>query len=160
MSETTSEPTRAARTPRTRKPRPQPAAHDASTLPDRLARRVIIEHVKPEIDAGRFPIKRTPGERVHVTAAIHADGHDVLAASLWYRHVDHDGETVSTPVPATFDAAAGWQEAVMVPLGNDEWSGSFTVGGLGGAEYTIEAWVDTFASWRRGLAAKVQAGMD
>jgi starch synthase (maltosyl-transferring) len=133
---------------------------EAATLPDRLARRVIVEHVKPEIDAGRFPIKRTPGERVHVTAAIHADGHDVLAASLWYRHVDHDREAAPAPVPVAFDAAAGWQEAVMVPLGNDEWSGSFTVGGLGGAEYTIEAWVDAFASWRRGLAAKVQAGMD
>jgi starch synthase (maltosyl-transferring) len=160
MSETTSEATRAARMPRTRKARPRPATRDDVTLPDRLARRVIVEHVRPEIDAGRFPIKRTPGERVHVTAAIHADGHDVLAASLWYRHVDHPGETVTTPVPAEFDAAAGWQEAVMVPLGNDEWSGNFIVGGLGGAEYTIEAWVDAFASWRRGLAAKVQAGMD
>jgi starch synthase (maltosyl-transferring) len=160
MSDTTSEPTRAARPPRTRRPRPRPAARDDATLPDRLARRVIVEHVKPEIDAGRFAIKRTPGERVHVTAAIYADGHDVLAASLWYRHVDHDRETVPTPVPATFESAAGWQEAVMVPLGNDEWSASFTVGGLSFAEYTIEAWVDAFASWRRGLAAKVQAGMD
>ena len=49
----------------------------------------------------------------------------------------------------------------MVPLGNDEWTAAFTVGGgPGAAEYTIEAWVDTFASWRKGLVAKVQAGQD
>ena len=42
--------------------------------------------------------------------------------------------------------------------GSDAWcrsatmsgSASFTVGGLGGAEYTIQAWVDSFASWRKG----------
>ena len=27
-------------------------------------RRVVIEHVTPEIDAGRFPVKRVPGDRV------------------------------------------------------------------------------------------------
>ena len=44
------------------------------------ASRVIVEHVRPEIDGGRFPIKRTIGERVHVTADIFADGHDVVVA--------------------------------------------------------------------------------
>src|SRR3954469_2053025 len=159
MSDTTSKPTRRTRATRTRKP-PVPAPAPTPTLPDRLAQRVIVEHVEPEIDGGRFPIKRTPGQRVVVTAAIHADGHDVLAASLWYRHVLHSANSrvlVSASAP---DPADAWQEAVMVPLGNDEWAGSFTVGDLGGAEYTIQAWVDTFASWRKGLAAKVQAGQD
>src|SRR5436190_19864056 len=58
-----------------------------STTNDRLptaahASRVIVEQVRPEIDDGRFPIKRTIGERVHVTADIFADGHDVVAAVL------------------------------------------------------------------------------
>ena len=158
MSDTISEPSRRARVPRTRK---TPATAPASPpLPERLAQRVIVEHVKPEIDGGRFPIKRTPGERVVVTAAIHADGHDVLAAALWYRHVERPFEAAGSPPAGAFDPAAAWQEAVMVPVGNDEWVGSFIVGDLGGAEYTIQAWVDTFASWRRGLTAKVQAGQD
>ena len=165
MSDTTSASPRRSRAPRARRdpaapPAPAPAAAPPA-LPDRLARRVIVEHVRPEIDGGRFAIKRTPGERVIVRAAIHADGHDALAASLWYRTVaNHDaGGASSAAVP--FDTAAGWQEVTMVPLGNDEWTGAFTVGdGPGGAEYTIEAWVDTFASWRKGLAAKVQAGQD
>ena len=42
----------------------------------------IIERVRPEIDGGRFPIKRTIGERVDVTADIFADGHDVIVAVL------------------------------------------------------------------------------
>ena len=46
------------------------------------ASRVIVEHVRPEIDGGRFPVKRTVGERVDVTADIFADGHDVVAAVL------------------------------------------------------------------------------
>ncbi|HZA33409.1 MAG TPA: alpha-1,4-glucan--maltose-1-phosphate maltosyltransferase [Vicinamibacterales bacterium] len=165
MSDTTSEPTRRGRTPRGRRgasapPAAAPAAA-AAELPERLARRVIIEHVRPEIDGGRFPVKRTPGERVVVAAAIHADGHDALAASLWYRTVEHHGAGSAASPSGPFDAAAGWQEVTMVPLGNDEWTATFTIGdGPGAAEYTIEAWVDSFATWRRGLAAKVQAGQD
>src|SRR3954469_1717109 len=157
MSETTSEPTRRMRAPRARKSlaTPPPAI---PPLTDRLAQRVVIEHVRPEIDGGRFPIKRAPGERVVVTAAIHADGHDVLAASLWHRHVAHSSEGASPLPSARFDAAAGWRESTMIPLGNDEWVGAFTIGEVGTAEYTVEGWVDTFASWRKGLAAKVQAG--
>ena len=68
---------------------------------------MIVEHVRPEIDGGRFPIKRTPGERVVVTAAIHADGHDALAASLWYRTVAHHAAGAATAPSAPFDTAAG-----------------------------------------------------
>ncbi len=39
-------------------------------------KRVIIERLHPEIDGGRFPIKRVVGEKVIVTADIFADGHD------------------------------------------------------------------------------------
>src|SRR6476646_1389942 len=49
--------------------------------------RVIIEHIRPSIDGGRFPIKRTVGERVEVHADIFADGHDVIVAMLRDRAV-------------------------------------------------------------------------
>jgi starch synthase (maltosyl-transferring) len=45
-------------------------------------RRVIIEGVKPEVDCGRFPIKRTVGEPVVVEADIYADGHDAVSCIL------------------------------------------------------------------------------
>ncbi|MBI3325166.1 MAG: DUF3416 domain-containing protein, partial [Nitrospinae bacterium] len=41
--------------------------------------RVVIENVKPEIDAGRFPIKRTLGESVFVEADMFVDGHEALS---------------------------------------------------------------------------------
>lgn len=47
-----------------------------------LSRRVVVEHVRPEVDGGRFPIKRTVGEAVEVHADIFADGHDVVVAVL------------------------------------------------------------------------------
>ena len=48
--------------------------------------RVVIEGVRPEIDGGRFPIKRTIGEGVVVEADVFADGHDVITVWLQYRH--------------------------------------------------------------------------
>src|SRR4030095_9780280 len=48
-------------------------------------RRVVIERLQPEIDGGRFPIKRTSGEWVTVTVDAFADGHDQLAGVLKYR---------------------------------------------------------------------------
>ena len=51
-------------------------------------RRVVIEGVDPEIDAGRFPIKRCVGDSVRVRADIFADGHDQLGARLLYRRAE------------------------------------------------------------------------
>jgi starch synthase (maltosyl-transferring) len=106
--------------------------------------RVVIENLRPQIDGGRFPIKRTVGEEVVVTAEIHADGHDTLAAVLRYRH----GEDPS------------WQEVPMASKGNDLWKAAFAITAIGRYRYTVEGWVDRFSSWRRGFEKKVQAGQD
>jgi starch synthase (maltosyl-transferring) len=109
-----------------------------------LQRRVIIENLLPSVDDGRFPIKRTVGERVVVRADLFADGHDVLAAVLLFRRV----------------GTSAWQEIPMSPLGNDRWEAQFVVGALGQYEYTVEGWIDRFASWRHELSAKFGAGQD
>jgi len=106
--------------------------------------RVIIEAVHPEIDRGRFPIKRTVGEEVVVAADIYAEGHDVLTVALKHRPA---GETT-------------WAEAPMAALVNDRWQGRFVVDHQGRVEYTIEAWVDRFASWHKELGKKAEAGQD
>ncbi len=103
--------------------------------PPRETRRVIIERVQPQIDGGRFPIKRTPGESVSITADIFADGHDTLAGVLKYRFVP-SGRPPAGPAPRT------WQEIALTPLGNDAWSASFVVSELGEYEYVLEAWVE------------------
>jgi starch synthase (maltosyl-transferring) len=115
-----------------------------SHLDPLLQRRVIIENVLPSVDDGRFPIKRTVGERVVVRADVFADGHDVLAAVLLFRRV----------------GTSAWQEIPMSPLGNDRWEAQFVVGALGQYEYTVEGWIDRFASWRHELSAKFGAGQD
>ena len=48
----------------------------------------------------------------------------------------------------------------MELLGNDEWKASFLVEALGTHEYTVEAWVDHFLSWRHEIAIKTRAGLD
>jgi starch synthase (maltosyl-transferring) len=111
---------------------------------EKVFTRVIIEGVSPEIDDGRFPIKRTVGEPVVVEADIFAEGHEMLAAVLRHRA----------------SAADDWSETPMSPLVNDRWTGSFTVTSQGRWEYTIQAWVDHFASWRRDLQKKTDAGLD
>ena len=104
-------------------------------------KRVIIEGITPEIDGGRFPIKRTVGESVVVEADVFTDGHDSLSCGLQYRRA---GETA-------------WQEVVMRFLVNDRWRGEFPVLELGRYEYTVIAWVDAFKSWRHDLGRWVQA---
>jgi starch synthase (maltosyl-transferring) len=106
--------------------------------------RVVVETIRPEIDAGRFPVKRTVGESITVTAHVHADGHDVLAVRLRHRT----------------RATAAWTDVPMTPRGNDEWTADFTVTALGTHQYTVEAWVDRFLTWRRELDIKVRAGFD
>ena len=112
-------------------------------LPEKVPSRVIIEGVTPEIDAGRCAAKRTVGEEVVVRADIHADGHEELAAVVRYR-----------------PAGGEWAEVQMDPLGNDRWSAVFSVQTQGWHEYTVQAWIDRFATWRRDLNKKVEAGQE
>ena len=48
--------------------------------PKDLRRTVVIEHVAPVVDGGRYPVKREVGDRVEVSADIFKEGHDVLVA--------------------------------------------------------------------------------
>ena len=109
-------------------------------LPEEGRRRVTVEGVRPEVDAGRFPIKRTVGEEVVVEVDAFADGHDVLSCVLLYRRRE-DQE---------------WQEVRMTPLVNDRWRGSFRVTTLGRWRYTIMAWVDPFLSWRHDFERRIE----
>jgi len=106
--------------------------------------RVIIEGVSPEIDGGRFPIKRVVGEDVEVSADVFAEGHDVLKAIVKHRPMGADT----------------WTELVMAPGVNDRWSASFLVDAVGRHTYNVEAWVDRFASWFKEVGKKVEANQE
>jgi starch synthase (maltosyl-transferring) len=128
--------------------------------------RVIVEHLRPEIDGGRFAIKRTVGERVAVTVDMFADGHDLLAGVLKYRKVPA-GRPAAEPAPQRAVWAgsrkadpAAWTETPLTPAVNDAWTASFIVSELGEYEYTVEGWIDRFGTWLKGLIAKFDAGQD
>lgn len=106
--------------------------------------RAIVERVTPEVDAGRFPIKRVLGESVVVEADVFTDGHDAVRCLLLHRY-QPAGHGSSN------DRGHGWIETEMQPLVNDRWSASFTVDTLGRYEYTVIAWTDRFLTWRREL---------
>lgn len=104
--------------------------------------RIIIEAVYPELDGGRFPVKRVRGDTIEVWADIFRDGHDKLAAVVKYRPVKEPQ----------------WREAPMRFFDNDRWTGRFTVDRLGLWVFTIEAWTDHWASWRDEVGKKRTAG--
>jgi starch synthase (maltosyl-transferring) len=103
--------------------------------------RIQILGVWPQVDCGRFPVKRTVGDPVHVWADVFRDGHETLGAAV------------------RFKAPGGkWQEAPLRPLGNDRWAGSFEVDRCGRYSFRIAAWHDRIASWQDELRRKVEAG--
>ncbi len=106
--------------------------------------RVVIESITPQVDCGRFPIKRVAGEEVVVEADAFTDGHDSIAVLLRWRTED----------------ATEWDEKPMAPLGNDRWRASFQVVELGRMVYTIEGWIDRYGSWEHDLEKRVAAGQD
>jgi starch synthase (maltosyl-transferring) len=107
-------------------------------------KRVIIENVTPEIDGGRFAIKRVEGDSVLVEADAFVDGHDSIRVVLRSRDWNEDS----------------WREWEMEPLINDHWRGRFKVGKIGTTLYGIEAWVDHFVTWRKTLEKRSRAGQD
>ncbi len=106
-------------------------------------RRVVIEHIGPEVDWGRFPIKRVVGEKVVVTADIFADGHDALSARILYKK-QGDRE---------------WRETLMRGSESDSWKGEFVVEEVGIYHYTVEGWIDHFKTWQKNFQKRFEAGL-
>ena len=110
----------------------------------RERRRVIIEGVRPQVDCGRFAAKRELGEDVVVEADVFTDGHDAVACRLLFRP----------------DGVRTWRAVPMQPLPNDRWRASFRAERLGRWIFTLQGWVDAFATWRGDLEKRVAAGHD
>ena len=105
--------------------------------------RVAIEHVVPQIDCGRFGVKRVVGDTVVVEADVFADGHDQVACQILYWQ---DKKKV--------------QALPMKALGNDRWRAEFVVENLGRYQYTVEGWIDRFQTWHLELAKRIAAGQE
>lgn len=121
-----------------------PSAIPPIPFPPNGQQRVVISGVTPEIDAGRFPIKRVVGEEVAVEADAFADGHDQISCWLLVR-----GPSESQ-----------WHEYPMNALGNDRWRGAFRVTAMGTYHYCITAGIDAFRTWRNDLIKRIEAKQD
>jgi starch synthase (maltosyl-transferring) len=101
--------------------------------------RAVIDAVFPNVDGGRFAVKRVVGESIAVTAHCFTDGHDVLRVMLRWR-MEEQTEVHEVP---------------MKPLGNDVWSAKFTPLAVGRYRYSVTAWVDPFESWRDEMMRRI-----
>ncbi len=104
--------------------------------------RIQIQDVTPQVDCGRYHVKRTVGDRVDVRARIFRDGHDALGAAVRWK-----------PRGAT-----KWADSPLQPVGNDWWEGSFAVDAAGVWSFRIEAWVDRVATWQVEVRRKSDGG--
>ncbi|MGN6484554.1 MAG: maltotransferase domain-containing protein, partial [Thermomicrobiales bacterium] len=105
---------------------------------------ILIEAVTPQVDCGRYPVKREVGDLVEVEADIFRDGHEKIAAVVQYR----------------VKGESDWQEAEMAFIDNDRWGGSFAVDRNAPWEYTIVAFPNAFGTWSEEIAKKLAAGID
>ncbi|WP_299336176.1 alpha-1,4-glucan--maltose-1-phosphate maltosyltransferase [uncultured Psychroserpens sp.] len=102
-------------------------------------KRVVIDAVSPQINCGEFFIKRIVNEIVNIDAHVLVDGHDVIAASVLYKH----------------EKERKWSEARMHHIENDEWKSSFTVNKQGFYTYKVQGWVDYALNWQHGIERKI-----
>jgi len=105
---------------------------------------ILIEDIRPQIDGGRYPVKRVVGDAFNVTADIFREGQDKLSAVLLFKS----------------RAEHAWRETEMRFIDNDRWAGSFTLDRNTTYLYSIEAFPDYFDTWRDEVKKKFAAGLD
>jgi starch synthase (maltosyl-transferring) len=106
---------------------------------------VTVECVAPQLDCGRFPVKRLVGDIIEIGADVYKEGHDQLAARLLFQG---PGDTDWRHAPMVFD------------YDTDRWYAAFTADRIGRWTFTVEGWTDLFGTWRSGLRKKVDADQD
>ncbi len=124
-------------------PRARPTGRGARAAASYPA--LVVADVTPNVDGGRFAVKRVVGDVVRVGADAFKDGHDLLRARVRYRGPADDAWRTA---PLAYDAD------------EDRWEGEFSVDAIGLWRYTVEAWTDVFGTWRSGLSKKAAAGQD
>jgi len=105
---------------------------------EQIFSRITIERVLPEIDSGRFPIKREVGDRLEVSADIFTEGHDAIGAVLRYKEANE----------------SEWHETPMTYLDNDRWVGFVDLTQNSRYQYTIGAYIRPFETWQEEVRKK------
>ncbi|MEE1068150.1 MAG: maltotransferase domain-containing protein, partial [Fibrobacteraceae bacterium] len=94
-----------------------------ATIPS-LKDNLVIENIRPQIEGGRFMLKREPGDSVTIQADIFRHSHEKYDAAIMYRHI----------------SKKKWEKVPMHFVDNDLWEGTFIVQNIGYYEYKVVAW--------------------
>lgn len=103
--------------------------------------RASIDSFGPQLDGGRFAVKRVVGDALEVWADVLIDGHDKLNAALLFRS---KGSKI-------------WREFPMQQQAAGRWKGSIVPEKPGFYEYAVKAWVDHYMSWNYDTRRKIEA---
>jgi starch synthase (maltosyl-transferring) len=114
-----------------------------------VAPRVVIEDPRPRVECGRLPAKATCDVPLRISAAVFADGHDLIIA--WARH----GRLGRDPAART-----GWREVPLELEENDRFAGWITPGKVGTWAFEIIGMPDEYGSWVRDLRLRLDGGQD
>ena len=104
---------------------------------------MAIETITPQVDDGKFPVRRTIGSLVTVEADLLADGHDKIAGEILFRAADEK----------TFRAYP------LKLINNDRWTAQIPLERLGRHIFAVTAWKDAFASFVDEITKKRAAGI-
>jgi starch synthase (maltosyl-transferring) len=115
-------------------------------------RRVVIEHVRPQVDSGEFPAKATRGLPLRVTARAFVDGHDPLLTWVW--HWPGDSPLLPEAPPR------GLVEVAMEAEPQDWYGAWITATKLGVWSFAVVGLPDAWGGWARDLAIRFSAGQD
>ncbi len=105
---------------------------------------ILIENVQPQVDCGRYPVKREVGDVLEVSADIFREGHDLISAVVKYKAKDEEA----------------WSEVDMAFVDNDRWSGKFPLERNTRYQYTIQTFPDVYGSWVYEIQKKIDVELD
>ena len=105
---------------------------------------ITIQNVSPELDSGRFAVKREVGDVMEVWSDIFKDGHEKLKADILYRKIS---EKEWNKKPMEF-----FNEGLY------RWRGKISFEENARYIYTIEARVDEYGTWCDSTGKKRKAG--
>jgi len=107
-------------------------------------KRVVITHVSPTVEGGKYPAKAVEGDRIIISADVFGDGHDEVLASAFVKNLQTREEI----------------ELPMTLIINDYWEAGYTFETAGDYEFRIRGWEDHYGTWKHGLKKKYEAGQD
>ena len=115
----------------------------------RVAGRLGLNDLAPQVACGRYPSKAVVGERITISATVFREGHDRVGANVLWRGPTRDQAGAALDPLILMTREADWSSRFTATLVPDD---------IGLWTYTVQAWSDPLATWRHAVEVKVAAG--